>query len=137
MKENNDLPLGEERNALRDNVEESLGRKRPPPVAPRPVAATPVSIPARPAAWPSERSTPATSGKSTWNDSAYLTLAGVNFDKKAVMRIINRDLPALLVELAQDRTVRARFLNMVLAPLVREYIEAVELYKPSTQRGDK
>ena len=129
MDESNDLPLGEERNALRDNVEESLGVKRPPPVAPRYVAPRPDALPARPSEWPSawprERSTPATSGKPVWNDAAYLTLAGVTFDKRDVMRIINRDLPALLVELSQDKTVRARFLNIVLAPLVREYNEAV------------
>lgn len=112
------LPLGEERDALKRGVESVLGTAKPAPVTPPPAAAPSIMVP------PPKHNTytPQHTGPA-WNTQAYLTLGGHDFDKRTTMRIVNEDLPRLLLELQANKTVRSRFLNIVLAPLVREYNE--------------
>jgi hypothetical protein len=110
------IQLGEERDALKRGVESVLGTATPRPAAPAAPSAAPRTVVPPPKPY-----TPTNQTGPSWNTPDYLTLGGHGFDKRTTMRILNEDLPRLLLELQANKTVRARFLNIAVAPLVREY----------------
>ncbi|MFN7341541.1 MAG: hypothetical protein ACK5VI_10740 [Opitutia bacterium] len=115
-----DLPLGPERDPLRDAVKR-MGttandqRKLVDDDEPDSFRRSTVVPPPQ----PSRAKLPSA------EEVRYLQLGGVWLSKRQVHAAIATDLPALLAELAQGKTLRAKFMNIVLAPLVKDYVSAI------------
>lgn len=76
----------------------------------------------------------ATSGD-TWN-SPYIRLGGVTLTKKQLMAAINDDIPRLLDEAGEQTTVRGKFLRSVLIPVLRDGIKRNKMDTPPAGQGE-
>ncbi len=114
-----DLPLGPDRDPLRDAVSRMTSKgetSSPPPAEPKAEQRRTYVPPPTSSQQPKAASS---------DESHYLRLGGVWLSKKQVHAAIATDLPALLAELAQGKTLRAKFMNIVLAPLVKDYVLSI------------